>query len=202
MLIVLSDTKNIPNEARFINALFDAGLRYFHLRKPYWNEKELIALIADVDPEYRSKIVLHQLHHLALDFGIKRLHFPEYMRAQTGIKCLRILKKSGHQLSTSVHTIQSFMQLDPIFDYCLAGPVFNSISKPGYLANSDWQNKEINRNSFVQKMVQAVALGGINDQNLTQVKKLGFSGAAVLGAIWANPVRSLAVYQKLSIIWN
>ncbi|WP_443946884.1 thiamine phosphate synthase [Pedobacter sp. AW1-32] len=202
MLIVVSNAEGLPAEIKFLNDLFDAGLPLFHLRKPGLNEKELISLIADVDPQHRSKVVLHQFHHLAIDFGMNRLHFPERMCMQTDKKCLYILKKSGNILSTSVHSVQAFAQLDPVFDYCLVGPVFDSISKTGYLANCSWKNKKETETIFAQSKINPIAIGGINHQNISQLKTLGFRGAAVLGAIWAKPAQCVPHYTELYKLWN
>ncbi|GBU25356.1 hypothetical protein R83H12_01999 [Fibrobacteria bacterium R8-3-H12] len=78
-------------------------------------------------------------------------------------------------------------------DICFLSPVYDSISKFGYKAKynlqelkegiiawRDFQKKE-NRS---QKLF---ALGGVDAENIAELKSLGFDGAALLGVVWHSP---------------
>ena len=96
-------------------------------------------------------------------------------------------QQSGYSYSTSVHSLEAYNALPVHFSYAFLGPVFDSISKPGYEAVSfDFSKKE-------ELPVKLVGLGGIGAGNVKQVLEMGFDGAALLGAIWnsEDPITEL-----------
>ncbi|WP_084439540.1 thiamine phosphate synthase [Dyadobacter alkalitolerans] len=182
-LIAISHPDFIPNEAERINALFRDGLQRLHLRKPACNVLDLNRLIAEINPVFYSKIALHSHHELAAQYGITRLHFPESLRKETPEFMLKKLKDAGFKLSTSVHAIDELADLSDNFEYTFFGPVFDSISKKGYssiIGDDMYLNDE-------QKTVKVIAIGGIDHSNISQIQKMNFDGAALLGAIWHAP---------------
>lgn len=102
-------------------------------------------------------------------------------------------KSEGYQLSTSVHTTAMLRQLPSCFAYTFFGPVFNSISKPGYGAavSADFCLAE------TEKAVPVIALGGIDADNIALIPKMKFDGAALLGSIWSNSEQAVATFTKL-----
>ncbi|MCE7072074.1 thiamine phosphate synthase [Dyadobacter sp. CY327] len=182
-LIAISHPDFIPNEAERINALFRDGLQRLHLRKPVCNVLDLNRLIGEINPVFYSKIALHSHHEVAAQYGITRLHFPEKLRKKTPEFMLEKLKNGGFKLSTSVHNIDELADLSDNFEYTFFGPVFDSISKKGYstiISKDFYLNNE-------QKTVKVIAIGGIDHSNISQIQKMNFDGAALLGAIWHAP---------------
>lgn len=181
MLIVISSPTPVSNEAFLINQLFEEGLSVFHLRKPDYTEPELTALLKEINPVHYSKVALHQFHHVAGSFGIKRLHFNGEDRRQIKEDTLMTYKSEGAILSTSVHSMPEYHDLSSHFDYTFLGPVFDSISKPGY------QAKAFNMEGMDKKQTtKLIALGGIDSANCRKAYSMGFDGVAVLGAVWNN----------------
>lgn len=182
-LVVISNPVAVPDEHTLINSMFDAGLKRFHLRKPGDTLGEVRRLIQHIEPMYYSGIALHQYHEMAEEFGMKRLHFKEESRSLKAHRSL--LKTKGYSLSTSVHSLSDLHSMEE-FDYVFFSPVFDSISKPGYSA-------VIGQNFKLDKSIAAnvIALGGLNRQNINQVKAMGFAGAAVLGAVWNDPSKAI-----------
>jgi thiamine-phosphate pyrophosphorylase len=191
-LIVISDPNAIDNEAKLINSLFDAGLRRFHLRKPYWNNNQFVELLSGVTPDYHRLIALHQHHYLAERFDIKRLHYPELQRFNTDVQMIRSQKKEGYIISTSVHDLNLLPALQH-FDYVFFSPVFDSISKKNYLSNLP-RDFKLNKNKI---KTDIIALGGVDKSNLYTVKTMGFDGAAVLGTLWNEPHRAVERFKEL-----
>ncbi|MEN0053441.1 MAG: thiamine phosphate synthase [Mucilaginibacter sp.] len=191
-LVVISNPEVIPNEAGIINQLFEAGLTRFHLRKPGYSAQQVAALIRQIDEQYHYLIALHQHHAVAPYFGIERLHYTEQHRANTHAGKLTLQNRQGYVLSTSLHDVEALQTL-VWFDNAFIGPVFNSISKPGY--NAKWpedfcldkQNIDLN----------IIALGGIEPTNLNKIKAMNFDGAAVLGTIWNDPDTAVANFKCL-----
>ena len=198
MLIIISSAVELVNEAALINDLFDAGLKIFHLRKPQIVPQEMETLLNNIDVKYHAKIALHQHHLLAQSFGIKRLHFTETKRIQTNNKTLVDLKDNGNILSTSIHQVTAFAKLSNCFDYAFFGPVFNSISKQGYVSTMGSDVKI----PVISNHPKAVAVGGITAGNLSEALHKQFDGVAALGTVWQQPEQSLEQFKTLQKAWN
>lgn len=196
MLIVLSSPVPVADEARWINALFDAGLEYFHLRKPGRDRAEIEALLRDIDPSYRNRIASHHHHALALDSGMKRLHFTEFMRQKVDHDDLQTLRAQELILSASIHSHDDYPTLSDHFEYTFISPVFDSLSKEGYTAQPG-----LLRLPATSRHVKRIALGGIEANTCPEVSAAGFDGIAVLGAIWqaSDPVQS---FKNIQHAWH
>ncbi len=192
-LLVISNPVDLPDEAAIINQLFASGLEILHLRKPGAGTTSLEKLLNQNQPEYYSGMALHQRYELAEQFGIKRLHFPEQYREQTTANHFRKFKEEGFTLTTSIHSWETLKGLDPIWEYVFFSPVFTSISKPGYQSavSSDFYLPQ----SY--KHLPVIALGGVNSQNIDQIKKMNFDGAALLGAIWQLPQKAVEEFNRI-----
>lgn len=191
-LIVISNPNDVADESIIINHLFESGLKYFHIRKPNDRPKKIEKLIERIDPVYYNCISLHQHHQLAAEFGIKRLHYTEEARKRSDAQKWQMQTHQGYTLSTSIHHTATLSSLAS-FDYVFYGPVFNSISKPGYQSNLEGG---FNRKEYWIKP-KVIALGGITQTNLSQISTMKFDGAAVLGAIWNEPDKAITNFQQI-----
>ena len=191
-LIVISNPTAISEEATIINNLLKTGLASFHLRKPNSAEAEVEQLLQQIEEQFHPKIALHQHHQLAAKFDIKSLHYPEHQRKQISVELLKKQKDIGFILSTSIHQIESLNQI-PFFDYSFYGPVFNSISKKNYLREIPLGFKVLKHDS----KPQIIALGGVSDQNINQIKSMNFDGFALLGFIWEQPKNALSNFKGI-----
>jgi thiamine-phosphate pyrophosphorylase len=191
-LIIISHAAMLPGEAAIIHQLFDEGLELFHLRKPDADEQAVRQLIEAIPAEYRDRIVMHGFFHLMEEYGIRRWHFREEHRRQTGEDELVQLKEKGYTLSTSVHDLQTLQQLPSQFSYAFFSPVFDSISKQQYkgVAGEDFHLSE------EQKPLQVIALGGIDGDNVGKLVAMNFDGAALLGSIWNEPLKAVANFKS------
>lgn len=190
-LFVISDPLAFEGETELINSLFELGMSVFHLRKEGMSRSHYANLIEAIPKQYHNRIALHQFHELSLDFAdIKRLHYPEWFRRKT-LKQELPNKMDGKILSTSIHQLASLQETNR-FDYTFYGPVFDSISKPGYAG--------ILRPGFKLPDVrpaQIIAIGGIEPDNLEQIKAFGFDGLAVLGAIWNKRSNAITHFKYI-----
>ena len=193
MLVVISNPTPIANEAELINSLFDEGLEIFHLRKPEASIDEIRSLLKQIKSKHHTQISLHQHHEIAAEFGIKRLHYTELKRKQEAHSSL-----PNGVLSTSIHEVDEYQALSAAFEYTFFGPVFDSISKPGYTSKLS--------DGFVLPYKvghpKVIAIGGIDATNIQKVKQMYFSGAAVLGTIWTKPEESITQFKTLQKAWK
>lgn len=178
MIVIISPEARVANETLYVNSFFENGLDLFHIRKYEFSDNEIQNYLDGIDKKFHSRIVLHSHFHLAKELGVNRLHFREDDR----------LKKSyvnyeGHQLSTSVHSIEDFNNLDELWQYAFLSPVFPSISKAGY---GEHHTVLIELKQKNNPLIQLIGLGGIHPGNCQKVLENGADGIALLGSIWQS----------------
>lgn len=175
-LIVISDPVYFKDEVHLVNQLFNAGMPLFHLRKEGFNKQAYAELIDGIDKCYHDRIALHQFHELVTDFpSVNRLHYPEWLRKETTAKSLSIAAHN-YTLSTSIHHLDDLEDLAG-FDYTFYGPVFSSISKPGYagIANVDFVLP-----TYIGS-TKVIALGGITTEKQKLLNKWDLMALPYLG---------------------
>ncbi|HEX3937792.1 MAG TPA: thiamine phosphate synthase [Xanthobacteraceae bacterium] len=84
-------------------------------------------------------------------------------------------------IGVSIHTVTEAEAIDPrVIDYALAGPAFETPSKPGY-------GPEIGRKGLAaiarSARVPLLAIGGINTARVGEVIAAGCAGVAVMGGV-------------------
>jgi thiamine-phosphate pyrophosphorylase len=191
-LIVISNPTPFADESMLINNLFAAGLKCFHLRKPESDIQSIKDLLNGIAPGFYERIAIHQFHEIAADYGIKRLHYTERVREGSSTKKWQSQLDDGFTLSTSIHDISILHSL-PHFEYVFYGPVFDSISKPGYQSKLTADFK-LDKTNIKPKVI---ALGGVKRSNLKKLKTMGFDGAAVLGTLWNESDKVLKRFRQL-----
>ena len=197
-MIVISNPTPLENEINLIHQLFKEGLQLFHVRKPDFSTAEMKAFLSEMKSDYGQNLVLHSHHQLASAFGINRIHFTEKMRAETSEECLKEWKGNRFTLSTSIHSMADFEKLSNVFDYAFFGPVFESISKPNYISDIDFEKELKQRNN---NKTALIALGGITSERIKTALKYGFEDVALLGTIWnnSNPIENYKLCQQIAL---
>ncbi|MET3538015.1 thiamine phosphate synthase [Chryseobacterium limigenitum] len=187
MIIVITPEEMMNNETELINELFQEGLDLLHIRKPFINSEEMTDFIQNINSEFHQQLVLHSHYDLAKNFNISRFHFREIDRQHDLFKSF-----TDKMISTSVHDIETFNRLNEDWEYSFISPVFPSISKKGYGENSTILNDIKKRDN---SNVKVIALGGINEKNISEVFESGVDGVALLGAIWESD-EPLNIFKK------
>jgi thiamine-phosphate pyrophosphorylase len=189
MIIVISSPVSLPGEHKIIRRLFGEGLGIFHIRKKEYSEHEMRIFIESISQEHFPKIVLHSHYHLVEEYGLRGIHTP------IGFKGNVI---SGKTVSISFHSLEEIQKTGKYFDYGFLSPVFESISKDGYQSNFNLNEIKQFLSNRTEKIV---ALGGIDEDKTEITKGLGFSGIALLGAIWQS-TNPLEKYKRIKEIWQ
>lgn len=199
MIILISPEKDIKNEMVILNQLFDAGLEFYHLRKPLKNIQEYSAYLNKIETKYHNRIVVHEFHELINKYNLKGIHFQERKRRDyidNPGQYFKSLNMYGKTISSSFHELEELENCEFEFDYHLLSPVFSSISKKGY------EGKGFNvKNS--DKLI--IGMGGVDLSTISDIFKLGFKGIGVLGGIWnrQNPLQSfIDLKNKYTLIIN
>lgn len=178
MIIIITPEEPVKNETEIINALFWEGLDLLHLRKPFFNSEEMMGFIQGIDPGFHQQLVVHNHYEAAEKFDISRFHFRETDRQN-----YLYASFTAQTISTSVHDMETYNSLNKIWEYAFISPVFPSISKKGYGANTKMLDEIKNRRNAEVKLI---ALGGIDENNIRNAFDSGANGAALLGAVWKS----------------
>ncbi|SDC85596.1 thiamine-phosphate pyrophosphorylase [Pedobacter soli] len=186
-LFVIAYPTILKDETLLVNQLFDAGLPVFHLRKPTAHEATYRKFLDGILPEYHNRVALHHFHALANDYNIKRLHHTESFRKNSTIGDF----SQPYTYSTSIHQLAEIDQIKS-YHYSFFGPVFNSLSKPGYMGITD-----TGFSVTQSKTTKLIALGGIDLNNIGRVKAMNFDGIALLGSIWNEPAQAIINFKKI-----
>lgn len=195
MIVVISNPTALADEQAIIKQLFDEGLEIFHIRKKEYSEIELRTFIEQIPEKYFSKIVLHSHYHLAEEYNLKGIHVPFDFKSEA----------SKQSLSVSFHSLDEVEKFNKKFDYGFLSPVFDSISKEGYKSKfyfSELKTYLVNRKVLNNgtRNGHVIALGGIDEDKIDIVKELGFSGIALLGAIWKSE-NPLEKFKRIKEQW-
>ena len=136
----MSPEKDQKDEIKILNQLFEAGLEFYHLRKPLKIKKEYCDYINQINTIYHNRIVVHRFHDLVNQYNLKGIHFKEEQRKEyihNPGEYFKNLEMFGKTISSSFHEIEDLISCDFEFDYHFLSPVFESISKKGY-SNQPW----------------------------------------------------------------
>jgi thiamine-phosphate pyrophosphorylase len=193
-LIVISNPINLNEEHSILNALFENGLEYYHLRKPEFTCKELEEYIQQIPQQYRNKVILHSHHQLAIQYGLKGVHFT--------YKNPYLSSDNFHlkiQRSASLHSLEEIKNANSLFQYLFISPIFDSISKPNYKSSIDRKALKLFLNERINTH-KIIALGGINSDTIAEAAEMGFDGVALLGSIWLSDKPIESFKQLITIV--
>jgi len=184
MRIIISSSVEVKDEAKAINRLISSDIHKFHLRKPSYNLADFLQILLQIQPQFLKKVVIHSHFDLIKKYNLGGIHLPEKDRNALSNIELKALKKSlnqkGISLSTSFHSLEDAENEGELYSYYFLSPVFDSISKTDYTANSAL----LYLPETIIKSKKAFALGGITEENYNEILQLGFAGGAMLGSIW------------------
>ena len=176
--------------AEIVAAALTAGCRWVSLREKDLPEDEQIPLLRTLLPlvhKHGARLVLHGEASLAKLAGADGVHLPSGSDAAAA----RTLLGPGKLIGVAIHTVTEAAAIDPqAADYALAGPAFETPSKPGY-------GPEIGRKGLLEiaraARVPVLAIGGINTARVGEVIAVGCAGVAVMGGVMraADPAREV-----------
>ena len=197
--ILITLPRILKNEAETLAALCGAGVSIIHIRKPEASEPEIEELLKTLQAlgADMSRLTIHYNEPLARRYGLGGVHLRiEELLAGAG---------EGLRRSCSAHGWTEAERAATDADYVFLSPLFDSISKPGYRSAIDPAEAA---ERLRRRKGRIVALGGIRPANIARVRRIGFDGAAVLGAAWSadekavDTERTLKNYHILNRKWK
>ena len=173
--IVITSPGFLQGEADFIDRLFGHGLDRLHLRKPGADIGECRRLLDGISREWLPRIVVHDNFGLCREYGLGGVHL-------NGRNPMAPPNHEG-SVSRSCHSLEEISRYKGECDYLTLSPIFNSISKQGYMAAFEPEQLAAARDSGLIDS-RMMALGGVTLENIPRVRELGFGGVAILGDVW------------------
>ncbi len=166
--------------ADVVRAALAAGCRWVSVREKDLADDDQIALALTLLPIARRHgacLTLHGGAALAKASGADGVHLPAGGDPVAG----RVMLGPDKLIGVSLHTVTEAEAIDPnVVDYAIAGPAFETPSKPGY-------GPEIGRKGLAEiaraAPVPVIAIGGLNATRAAEVLAAGPSGIAVMGGV-------------------
>ena len=165
-----------------IEAALKGGVKFLQLREKDLGEQELIKEAVKAKAlcdKYGAKLIINDNYRAALESGAHGLH--------VGIEdtpVSEIRKLVGDKLiigATAKTPEQARSAQEQGADYLGVGAVFASPTKKGAIRITHEQFREIV--SCVK--IPAVAIGGISCENMSELRGMGASGAALVSAVFS-----------------
>ena len=190
LAILISGASIRDGETSILTDLFEVGLQRLHLRKPDCSAQEVSNLLSRIPEGYHERIVLHRHFELLKEFSLAGYHY------YSGEKPMKF---EGTK-SRSLHKLDELKDFKEPLDYCFFGPVYESISKKGYVPKvslPELGGVLYNLKKAKSKKPLVYALGGVRRRKIPELFNLGFDGVTLLGSIWGkkDPVSAFERYQ-------
>jgi thiamine-phosphate pyrophosphorylase len=165
---------------KIVAAAFAAGCRWVSLREKDLPEDEQVPLarmLLAMAHRHGARLMLHGEASLAKLANADGVHLASGSNATAA----RALMGPEKLVGVSIHTVTEAEAIDPdVADYALAGPAFETPSKPGY-------GPEIGRKGLFEiaraAPVPVLAIGGINTARVGEIIAAGCAGVAVMGGV-------------------
>ena len=174
-LIILTKATFFVEEDKILTTLFEEGMDNLHLYKPDSEPVYSERLLTLLSEDYYRKITVHDHFYLREEFGLKGIHLNTAdAELPYGYK--------GH-FSCTCHSIAELHDAKKKADYVFLKTIFDSQSNPQDKQTiSEEELREASRKGLIDKHVYA--MGGINLDNIRQMRDLGFGGVVICGDLW------------------
>jgi thiamine-phosphate pyrophosphorylase len=200
-IIVITSSLNPDNEAEIINSLFNEGLSFLHLKKHGQPKEKIIELLNRVETKYHPQIIIHQHYEMIKKFNLGGLHITRNKRKSFFFRIFRFpfyrSRLPNIILTASAHSIRSSHALPKYYSYTFFSSIFDSIYKHKISGYED-KNKLYYYLSNTTRDI--VAMGGIDEKNILELKNEHIRSIALHGVIWSakDPVEK---FRQIRDIW-
>ena len=180
-----------------VAAALAAGCRWVSVREKDLSQDEQISLLRTLLPiarRYDACLTLHGDAALAQACGADGVH----LSAGGDAAASRAMLGPDKLIGVSLHTVTEAEAIDPaVIDYAIAGPAFETPSKPGY-------GPEIGSKGLAEitraAPVPVLAIGGLNATRVAEVLAAGPVGFAVMGGVMRAADPGQEVRALLAIV--
>lgn len=175
--ITLPYFEDSAKEKQIMLSLLESNsIEYFHIRKPDFDVKQMKQWLEDIPLAFRHRLCLNDHIELAIEFSMGGIHLNRRNN-------YHIPSGFHGRISRSCHCIAEVEHWKSKTDYVFLSPVFDSISKTDYKSGlSKTELKKAAEEGLIDSKV--FALSGVEPAKLPELKAIGFSSAAMMGAVW------------------
>jgi thiamine-phosphate pyrophosphorylase len=190
LLLVTDRRQSRRPLAVIVSAAIAAGCKWISLREKDLPEDEQALLARQLLPIIRAASARLLIHG---DAALARLAGADGVHLSAGADAAAARARLGRDklIGISIHSIGEAAAILPTHvDYALAGPAFETASKPGY-------GPEIGRKGLAEiaqaAPVPVLAIGGVNALRVPELITAGAAGVAVMGGVMraADPEREV-----------
>lgn len=180
-LLLVTDRRQARRPlAEIVSAAVAAGCRWISVREKDLPEDEQALLARQLLPVVRgagARLLVHGDAALAKLAGADGVH----LSAGADAAAARARLGRDKLIGISIHSVGEAAAIVPAnVDYALAGPAFETASKPGY-------GPEIGHKGLAEiaraAPVPVLAIGGVNALRVPELMAAGVSGVAVMGGV-------------------
>jgi thiamine-phosphate pyrophosphorylase len=180
-LLLVTDRKQAAGPlADILDAAFAAGCRWASLREKDLSVQEQVALACSLVPiahKWNARLAVHGGVPIAVAAGADGVH----LAAGGDVTGARPVLGPGALVGISIHSVSEACSLDPtLVDYAIAGPAFETPSKPGYGPSLGTEGI---RAIAAASRVPVIAIGGITPERVVEIIAAGAAGVAVMGSV-------------------
>lgn len=157
-----------------------AGCRWLSVREKDLPASEQIHLLREMvllAEQHAARITMHGDAKLAREGGAHGVHLPA---GSDGAEARRLLGEDA-LIGLSIHSADEARKASAVaLDYVVAGPVFETASKPGYGPALGVKGLA---HIIPASRVPVIAIGGITAENARDCRDAGAAGIAVMGGV-------------------
>lgn len=184
-LVVITPSKDVPDEQSLVTKMFESGLKTLHLRKPKYSTNQMAEYLKEIPAHFHNRIVIHSHHKLALKFTLKGIHLSRnhlskswkywFTRMRLRLRFGQTSKSRSYSRLQQVYATE-----EQTYDYFLLGTMFNNMT--GDLYSGFYEEGVVAANKNSGKKL--VARGGTTPASVSKVLKYGFHGIAFNSYLW------------------
>lgn len=174
-LIVMTKPTFFVEEDKILANLFEEGLENLHLYKPgaapMFSER-LLTLLGD---DYHHKITVHGHFYLKEEYRLKGIHIDDaFTEPPAGYR---------GNVTRTCHAISELKEAKKQSNYVFLHSIYDSQTNKDEKSSFTREELEAaSKEGLIDKKV--FALGGMNIDNVKEMKELGFGGVVICGDLW------------------
>jgi thiamine-phosphate pyrophosphorylase len=191
-LIVISSSKNKPDDHRIMTELFECGLNLLHLRKPSMSTPDMRKMLEQIPEHFHNRIVIHSHHKLAGKYNLRGIHLTGIHRRRKFSTWFRLrmlqMKNDSLTVSTSFHKLANVYSNKSNYSYAFLGTIFDRLNGKFHAGYNEHSVLAVTAKS----KTPLIARGGTSAEVIASSQELGFAGIAFGTTIWDSnsPVQS------------